>query len=371
MSGYVAIPADRMRKEDYDADDDLFVDAAEGLRETGGPTTLAIGAVGDGEVLRRNASTAVGIARAGIDTNATTHIASDGTDHSDVGLANTHRAGDGSDHADVATNTTHSSGDGSDHADVATNTTHAANTANPHATDIENLGSGTLAELQDAITDTKVAPGVWTAPFDTTADFTGGATSANGWVPTGAYGDYSTLGFVAGDFRAVCTTPGADKLVDVDLDISADYQSLRFMRDFLMLQGTSLTTLGGAVNTAVTVQLRHNDDDERSRLGVTWDGANRKFTQGLIRDGGADDVETINDASWDGASNLWRLHRSRTGQSAARITTANAELTAPSITGEDAVEDGTLVLRIRCFTANGGSLDITLSPTQIIGLIPQ
>jgi hypothetical protein len=31
--------------------------------------------------------------------------------------------------------------------------THEADTANPHATDIENLGSGTLAELNDAVTD--------------------------------------------------------------------------------------------------------------------------------------------------------------------------------------------------------------------------
>jgi hypothetical protein len=81
------------------------------------------------------------------------HRAGDGSDHADVATNTTHSTGDGSDHADVATNTTHSTGDGSDHADVATNNAHRVDTANPHGTDIENLGSGTLAELNDALSD--------------------------------------------------------------------------------------------------------------------------------------------------------------------------------------------------------------------------
>jgi hypothetical protein len=83
----------------------------------------------------------------------TAHASGDGSDHADVATNTTHSGGDGSDHADVATNTTHSSGDGSDHADVATNTTHRGLTNNPHATDVENLGAGTLAELNAAISD--------------------------------------------------------------------------------------------------------------------------------------------------------------------------------------------------------------------------
>lgn len=289
----------RTKKSVYDADDDTFVDAAEGLRETGGPTTLAIGAVGDGEVLRRNASTAVGIARAGIDTDSVTHIASDGTDHANVVLNDTHRAsngtdhanvvtndahvagdgsdhadvatntthssgdgsdhadvatnsaarhtqgtdqgldtgganavtaaqakaasdhvsadgsshadvatnsthvaGDGSDHADVATNTTHSSGNGSDHADVATNTTHAADTANPHATDIENLGAGTLAELNDAISNTTLTPFVVELDLSGTHDWQAGGVGSqdttSGLTSYGDVGDMTTLEVGAG-----------------------------------------------------------------------------------------------------------------------------------------------------------------------------
>jgi len=102
MSGYVTIPSDRMRTGDYDADDDTFVDVAEGLRETGGPTTLTAGVVADGQVVTRSGTTYAGVARAGVDTDATTH---------------------------------------------------AGATNNPHATDIDNLGAGTLAELNSAVSD--------------------------------------------------------------------------------------------------------------------------------------------------------------------------------------------------------------------------
>ncbi|MCK5614767.1 hypothetical protein KAR91_73580, partial [Candidatus Pacearchaeota archaeon] len=51
---------------------------------------------------------------------------------------------------------THRGSDGKNHSDVVLNNTHRGLTNNPHATDIENLGSGTLAELNAAITDTDV-----------------------------------------------------------------------------------------------------------------------------------------------------------------------------------------------------------------------
>lgn len=54
---------------------------------------------------------------------------------------------------DLETNTVHSTSDGKDHSDVVLNNTHRADTANPHSTDVGNLGSGTLAELNAAITD--------------------------------------------------------------------------------------------------------------------------------------------------------------------------------------------------------------------------
>lgn len=55
--------------------------------------------------------------------------------------------------AAVTLNTTHRTSDGEDHSDVVLNNAHRVDTANPHATDIENLGAGTLAELNSAVSD--------------------------------------------------------------------------------------------------------------------------------------------------------------------------------------------------------------------------
>jgi len=56
--------------------------------------------------------------------------------------------------SEAALNTSHRVSDGSGHTDVATNSAHVADvTTNPHATDLGNIGSGTLAELNTAVTD--------------------------------------------------------------------------------------------------------------------------------------------------------------------------------------------------------------------------
>lgn len=173
----------RMKKSVYDADDDTFVDAAEGLRETGGPTTLAIGAVGDGEVLRRNASTAVGIARAGIDTDSVTHIASDGTDHANVVLNDTHRASNGTDHANVVTNDAHVAGDGSDHADVATNTTHSSGDGSDHA-DVATNSAARHTQGTDQGLDTGGANAVTAAQAKAASDHVSADGSSHADVAT-------------------------------------------------------------------------------------------------------------------------------------------------------------------------------------------
>jgi hypothetical protein len=55
---------------------------------------------------------------------------------------------------DVTANTDHTGGDGSDHQDVADNTTHRGLTSdNPHGTSLENLVSGTHAQLNIAAAD--------------------------------------------------------------------------------------------------------------------------------------------------------------------------------------------------------------------------
>lgn len=49
-----------MLASDYDSDGDGAVDMAEGLKETGGPTEMALGAVADGKYLKRSGSAIVG-----------------------------------------------------------------------------------------------------------------------------------------------------------------------------------------------------------------------------------------------------------------------------------------------------------------------
>lgn len=54
-----------MLQATYDTDASGVVDLAEGMVETGGPTSLAMGAVADGEYLKRNGATVVGGAPSG------------------------------------------------------------------------------------------------------------------------------------------------------------------------------------------------------------------------------------------------------------------------------------------------------------------
>lgn len=75
-------------------------------------------------------------------------------------LATTHAIGGSSHTGNLSTddvtegaNLYYTEGRVSANADVAANTTHRGSTTNPHATDIGNLGTGTLAELNAKVTD--------------------------------------------------------------------------------------------------------------------------------------------------------------------------------------------------------------------------
>ena len=94
---------------------------------------------------------------------------------------------------DVATNTDHTGGDGSDHADVASNTTHRGLTTNPHATDLGNLGTGTLGELNAIVAD---------ATLD---DVSGERTPPDASVTLAKMADMDTASFIGRDTAATGT----------------------------------------------------------------------------------------------------------------------------------------------------------------------
>ncbi len=65
IAGATPAGAGDMTKAVYDTGDDGIVDSSQGLRETGGPTSLAMGAVSDGQFLKRVGAAVVGAAGTG------------------------------------------------------------------------------------------------------------------------------------------------------------------------------------------------------------------------------------------------------------------------------------------------------------------
>ena len=123
---------------------DLDTDTWHILTDSAGPTFLPVAGAPIGAVLTTDsvwmgvAGVAAEVVRAGVDTDATTHIASDGTDHANVVLNDTHRASDGTNHANVVLNDTHRASDGTNHANVVLNDTHRASVGTDHANVVLN-----------------------------------------------------------------------------------------------------------------------------------------------------------------------------------------------------------------------------------------
>lgn len=141
-----------------------------GLRETSGPTELSIGSISDGQFLKRDGTSIIGGAGGSGEANTASNQGTGG-----VGLYDAKVGVDlqfknvnaGSSKVSVTDDTGNKEVDidvvpgNINHQDLngaGTNThssidSHIGSTTNPHSTDIGNLGSGTLAELNSAITD--------------------------------------------------------------------------------------------------------------------------------------------------------------------------------------------------------------------------
>ena len=292
MSRYVSIPSDRMQAGAYDADGDTFVDAAEGIRETGGPTTLAIGAVADGEVLRRNASTAVGIARAGVDTDATTHAAKS--------LATGH--------------------------------------------------TGTLANLNTAITDTSIAPTTWDADLSGTYDW-----SANGDGSQDTTSGLFSYEAAAGDLAAATlsvgsnvitysiagTTDPADREVYLVARLDAfSFADLYLAQSIAVTVSMAVTALGGQSGDNATAWIADQDvantaPTEFIRAILKHDGANRTINTNRESNNGLTAGGTSNVVNWDAASTRMTLRATIGNQACSHFDVSGNNIVTPAAIAED------------------------------------
>ena len=133
----------------------------------------------------------------------TTHISSDGSDHSLVNTNTTHISSNGSDHSLVNTNTTHISSDGSDHSLVNTNTTHTTGDGSDHgisyskSISVESPTSSedislwyteqaiTVTEMRAVLNNGTATPTVtWVIRFASSRELTGGQVVSGGTVTT-------------------------------------------------------------------------------------------------------------------------------------------------------------------------------------------
>ena len=105
------------------------------------------------------------------------------------------------------------------------NTAHSADTVNPHATDLNNLGTGILAELNAAVTDATLDDSTATRPpaahasdhtdgTDDVADLVGdsGAGGTHGLVPAPGAGDAAAGKFLKADGTWVVAASGGDEV---------------------------------------------------------------------------------------------------------------------------------------------------------------
>ena len=247
MSRYVSIPSDRMQAGAYDADGDTFVDAAEGIRETGGPTTLTAGAVADGQAVIRSGTTYAGLARAGIDTDATTH---------------------------------------------------AAKT-------IDTGHTGTLANLNTAITDTSISPTTWDADlsgaYDWQANGVGSQDTTSGIFAYGEVTDATTLEVGSGVITFDISASGADK--EFYLVARLDAYSLADLQDassILLSADVDMTTIDNVNDTSLHIAVTDQDwantaITEEARIRLKRNGGNVEILN----------IRQLNDAVTTGAAVNW------------------------------------------------------------------
>jgi hypothetical protein len=166
-------------KNDAAKADDITIEAGTNVGAGDGGDILidsgaGAGAGADGQILLGSLlnTSAIGLASTGI----TTTVSGPLTAEEGIGVTGDLTVTGSIDgiadlNTDVTANTAHTGGDGADHANVALNDTHRGLTDdNPHGVDLDNLGAGTLAHLNDKVADATL--------HDTHAggDVTGGVT---------------------------------------------------------------------------------------------------------------------------------------------------------------------------------------------------
>lgn len=281
----------KMTRGVYDSDDDTFVDVAEGLRETGGPTTLTAGIVADGAVVTRSGTTYAGVARAGIDTDATTHAGSTANPHSVTAAqaaadpAGSAAAAQAAAEATAAADATAKDGahlGAFAHGDIATLAGSGAQAVGTG--DSPTLDGTNFTGLSSALTD------FIATDFAASHDFTDGV-AYNGWTLSGYHANDTWASDGAGNLNIACD--GADSLAEREfiktVTLPAPPTALTGISwnadiDFTYGAGTSV----GTANSRTTWLLRSIDLAEYVYFQWRYDGANEsKFVvRNLGTDGG-------------------------------------------------------------------------------------
>lgn len=141
--------------------------------------------------------------------------------------------------------------------DIADNTTHRGLTNNPHATDVENLGSGTLAELNAAITD---------ATLDDASDARPPTVHAHTDNPSGGTLDHTNLTNIG-----VKTHTEIDTEIDAnDTAITNHLSDLANPHQVTASQVSAIPEIGSSTDNAIT-RWAGTDGDAVQDSGVIID----------------------------------------------------------------------------------------------------
>lgn len=226
-------------------------------------------------------------------------------------------------------------------------------------------GSGILSPAYPGRLDVDLS-----TAWDATTDATGpGQWSAS--AGAGALSDWDTLGFSGGQLVASISGAGSAATANLDLDLDAlGYASMMHQRIASIIATITTAALGGAVNAAWRLMLRHaSSSDEYAILGTYWDGAVRQLLSECRRNGAAATAQTVVDSSWSSADNRYQLDRHPTGQTVHRQTSAHVEISPSDIVMDGWARDEPMILRVQFTAPAGADVDVSISDLSLGGLV--